>query len=688
MYRVLTWFPSLQNVTLSKSSVRFPDVETITTFLRSPSVIAYLWCLALSATLSVGAAYHLYQSNLTLIEAFPTQGPITSFLEFNTRQSLAVGVSLFLIVAGLGIAFLRHHFNCLELRSTADDELAENNRRFRAALDNMGDGLCMFDENNGLAVYNDRYAKWYNLPDELLAIGTPNTEIIAHRVAQGILNDIGADRSSDDSIDISSQFEVDKPSNRIDQLKDGRIISVNRQPLVGGGFVATHKDISEQYQSDAKIAHMAHHDTLTDLPNRVLFQKRLSEGLDRVKRGEMIAVHCLDLDHFKNVNDTLGHPSGDKLLTIVSERLKREVREVDTIARLGGDEFAIVQSLMEAPQDATSLANRIVDTLNEPFELDGNQVIIGVSIGIALAPNDGQSVEELMKNADLALYRVKSEGRGAYCFFEQTMDDKMQERRLLELDLRKALDCDEFELHYQPLVNLQTSHVCGFEALVRWQHPERGLVSPGEFIPMLEEIGLVATLGSWVLQRACTDASHWPEHIKIAVNLSALQFKDGFLAQNVEDVLKATGLPAHRLELEVTESMLIENTEATVEILHQLRSLGVRISMDDFGTGYSSLSYLQSFPFDKIKIDRSFIKDLSDQDDALAIVRAVTALSSNLGMTTTAEGVETKEQLEIIRSEGCTEVQGFYFSSARPADEISELIATLSPSIQRTEEAA
>ncbi len=688
MYRVLAWFPSLQKVAASQLSLRFSDIEALTTSLRAPSAIAYSWCLGMSATVSVGAAYKLYQSNLEVFNAFATQVPAAPFLDFNIQHSIAVGLSLFLILSGLGIAFLRHQFNGLGARTVAAEALTENNRRFRAALDNMGDGLCMFDENNGLVVYNDRYAKWYNLPDKLLEIGTPNTDIITHRIAQGILSDIGSDNSEKKSTDIESQFEVDRPSNRIDQLHDGRIISVNRQPLVGGGFVATHKDITEQYQSDAKIAHMAHHDTLTNLANRVLFQKRLSDGLERVQRGEMIAVHCLDLDHFKNVNDTLGHPAGDKLLTAVAKRLQREVREVDTIARFGGDEFAIVQTQIETPKDATSLADRIVEALSAPFELDGNQVVIGVSIGIALSPNDGLTVEQLMKNSDLALYRVKSEGRGAYCFFEQTMDDEMQKRRLLELDLRNALASDEFEVYYQPLVNLENSHVCGFEALVRWNHPERGLVSPGEFIPMLEEIGLVGTLGTWVLQQACTDAATWPEHIKIAVNLSALQFKDGFLAQQVAHILETTGLHPHRLELEVTESMLIENTSATVEILHQLRNLGVKISMDDFGTGYSSLSYLQSFPFDKIKIDRSFIKDISNQDDALAIVRAVTALSVNLGMTTTAEGVETEEQLEIVRSEGCTEVQGFLFSAARPADEISELISTLSPTLDSAKAAA
>jgi diguanylate cyclase (GGDEF)-like protein len=419
---------------------------------------------------------------------------------------------------------------------------------------------------------------------------------------------------------------------------------------------------------------MATHDALTDLPNRVRFRETIQQALTGADRAERFAVLCLDLDRFKSVNDTLGHPIGDAVLREVAERLQRCVEPTDTVTRLSGDEFAIVRRVLNQPTDATHLAMRLIETIGEPFDVGGQQVVIGTSVGIAIGPSDGEDPDRLLRNADMALYRAKANGRGTYHFFQPEMDAQMQARRVLELELRTALAAGEFEVYYQPLVNLDTNKVAGFEALVRWNHPKRGMLLPDEFISVAEEIGLIGPLGEWVLRAACIQAVTWPRPLTIAVNLSPVQFRSGNLALAVVAALGASGLAPSRLELEITESVLLQDTTATIEALHQLRGLGVRISMDDFGTGYSSLSYLRSFPFDKIKIDRSFVAELGKNSDCVAIVRAVTGLGSSLGMATTAEGVETKEQLDMLRAEGCSQVQGFLFSHPRPASEIPFLL--------------
>ena len=441
-----------------------------------------------------------------------------------------------------------------------------------------------------------------------------------------------------------------------------------------GGWVATHEDITEQRRSEVKIEYMAHHDALTDLANRVLLNQRLEHALGQcIHREQMVAVHHLDLDQFKAVNDTFGHPAGDKLLKIVAERLRGLVRETDTIARMGGDEFAIVQAPITDPSEATSLAQRFIASMSEPFDIDGHQAVIGASVGIAVGPGDGLRPDKLLRNADLALYRAKGDGRGTFRFFEPAMDLQMQTRRIMELDLRKALPAGEFELYYQPVVNLASNEISGFEALIRWNHPERGVVSPVTFIPMAEEIGFIVPIGEWVIRQACATAAQWPGDLHVAVNISAVQFRSPGLMQVIVGALATSGLHPTRLEIEITENVLLHNKEATLAVLHQLRALGIRIAMDDFGTGYSSLTYLQSFPFDKIKIDRSFVKDITESTGSLNIVRAVAALANGMGMTATAEGVETREQLDRITSEGCTEMQGFLFSKPLPAQEIERL---------------
>ena len=421
--------------------------------------------------------------------------------------------------------------------------------------------------------------------------------------------------------------------------------------------------------------HLALHDTLTGLPNRAFLAHRLTQALAEGRRnGTMLAMLCLDLDRFKQVNDTLGHPIGDALLRTVADRLRLCVRKCDTVVRLGGDEFAIIQAPLARAEDAAALAERIVKALSEPYELNGHQVVAGSSIGIALVPTDTDDPAHLLKMADLALYRAKKEGRGTFRMFEPGMDTKLQARRMLELDLRRAVMMQEFELHYQPIVDVLSGQVSALEALVRWRHPERGLVGPDEFIPLAEETGLIGPIGAWVLEQACADAAHWPSNTRVAVNISAAQFKGSGLVPAVEHALAAAALTPERLELEITETALISDAKVTLGVLRELRALGIQIAMDDFGTGYSSLGYLRSFPFDKIKIDRCFIQDIETSADCKAIVRAVTGLSSNLGIVTTAEGVETPAQLEQLLAEGCDQVQGYLFSRPVPAKDVAGIL--------------
>ena len=433
------------------------------------------------------------------------------------------------------------------------------------------------------------------------------------------------------------------------------------------------------FQANAsQIAFLAHHDPLTKLPNRTLFHDRVQQAMAQLDRGARFALLCLDLDRFKAVNDTLGHPVGDGLLRQVAERLRACVRDGDTVARLGGDEFAIILQNMSEPADVDRLAARIIEVISAGYEVDGHQVSVGTSIGVALAPTDGSTPDELFKNADTALYGAKANGRGTACFYEDAMNTVLQSRRTLEMSLQQAIAREEFQLHYQPLVESRSHRVYGFEALIRWPHPERGMIPPDVFIPVAESAGLIGVIGQWVLRRACLDAATWPDDVKVAVNLSALQFKNKELVADVRDALAASGLRASRLELEITESVLLHDGQATLSTLREMKALGVQIAMDDFGTGYSSLSYLRSFPFDKVKIDRSFIKDLPHDRNAAAIVRAIVGLSSTFGMAVTAEGVETDEQAMQLAIEACTQLQGYLFSKPVPAASVPGLIERLS----------
>jgi diguanylate cyclase (GGDEF)-like protein len=584
---------------------------------------------------------------------------------FSYKSDLLLLCSILTSIMLAGLVLLMIHRMISSLKQRSSDHLY-------AALEGMPQGLSMFDDEQRLIICNERYAAMYALDAGLTEPGTPVRAILEHRLNNGtaVINDedfVGAGLAFA-SLATAVSFEH--------QLQDGRIIALTKAPLSTGGAVTIHMDVTEKRNSEKQIAFLAHHDPLTGLANRVQLREQIEKTLQHVRRGGNASVLCLDLDNFKIINDTLGHSVGDALLCAVARRLRDLVRDTDLVSRTGGDEFSIVQSGAEPPMSASAaLAARVVEALSVPFELGDHHVVIGASVGIAIAPDDGDTADQLLKNADMALYRAKEDGRARFHFFESEMDVKAQARRTLELDLRNAVTAGEFEVFYQPIVNLAENRVTGFEALLRWNHPTRGRVAPNEFIPLAEETGLICTIGEWVIRQACAEARKWPSDLRVAVNVSPVQFRNKTLISAVVSALAASGLRPDLLELEITETVLMTNNDATLEALHQLRNLGVRISMDDFGTGYSSLSYLRSFPFDKIKIDQSFVRDLIERPDSIGIIRAVAGLGHSYGMTTTAEGVETQEQLDQMRAEGCSEVQGYFFSKPVPASEIAQLLS-------------
>jgi diguanylate cyclase (GGDEF)-like protein/PAS domain S-box-containing protein len=550
--------------------------------------------------------------------------------------------------------------------------LQDRNDLLDAALDHMAHGLCAYDAQLRLIVVNRRYLEIYGLKREDAPPGTPMIELMRRSIERGIHSPgVSAEQMF---ADLTERLIENREPVIVRHLADGRIIAVRHQPMSGGGWVGTYEDITERYRAEENIAHMARHDALTGLPNRLLFSERMSEGLARVAdRNEAMLVMCFDLDNFKAINDSLGHPFGDKLLRKMAERLREVIGERGTFARLGGDEFAIVHPTGNK-QEAERLARQLINATSRPFVIDGQEINSSICIGIAIAPENGTTGDQLMKCADLALYRAKAQGRNSLRFFDPEMDLQLQARRALEVDLRRALSAGEFHLEYQPQINLALNKIVGMEALLRWTHPERGQISPSEFIPVAEETGLIVPLGEWVLRQACAEAARWPTDIRLAVNLSPVQFRNRAMVSTITHALAAARLPAERLELEITEAMLMQKDEASVGMLHQLRSLGVRIAMDDFGTGYSSLSYLRSFPFDKIKIDQIFIADVDSNDDSATIVKTIAALGAAMGIETTAEGIETAKQLELVRHAGCTEGQGFLIGRPSTAAEARKLL--------------
>ncbi|WP_336070412.1 putative bifunctional diguanylate cyclase/phosphodiesterase [Nitratireductor rhodophyticola] len=542
----------------------------------------------------------------------------------------------------------------------ANDELITQNLLFNTALNNMSHGLCMFDAQGRLIVSNQKMESIYGLTQEQLRLGTSLHQLIADMVEAGA----SAEDEAEQVAQLQSRLiEQNRSDTLTQELRDGRTILISHQPMRGGGWVATYEDITERHKAQAQVAYMARHDTLTDLPNRLMMREQLEEILaSSNERGLSTAVMCVDLDNFKSINDTLGHPVGDALLRAVAGRIRNTVRETDAVARLGGDEFVVVQGNVEKPEQASSLAKRLIDALDDPYIIEGHQVLTGASVGIAVADPDHDAADDLLMQADVALYQAKGDGRGVFRFYEEGMNKRLQRRRALEAELRSANLDEQFHLVFQPIIGLGTNKVTTFEALLRWTHPVHGPVSPDEFIGIAEDTGAIVQLGEWVLRQVCMEMKSLPDDISIAANLSPMQFKRDDIVETVARVLVETDTPANRLELEITETLLLEDNRKLHADLRRLRQLGTRISLDDFGTGYSSLSYLQKFAFDKVKIDRLFIKEITKSADQAAIVQTIVNLAFTLGMTTVVEGVEMEEQLRIIRAMGCDEAQGNLFS--------------------------
>jgi len=575
---------------------------------------------------------------------------------------IAIAILLFLVVRKLS-----------QQHRASQQRLTLEKQRLDTAVNNMTQGLLLFDSAQRLVICNQRYIEMYGLSADVVKPGCSLREIIAHRKQTGSFTS-----------DVEKYVElvlrdITQRNSMVIETPDGRSIHIVNEPLADGGWVATHEDITERRRAEERITHLAHYDALTDLPNRALFREQLKRELPHVAPDRQLAVLYIDIDEFKSVNDSLGHLIGDELLKSVAVSLRRCVQDQDFVARLGGDEFAIVQTSVRRPAEVTDLVGRVFEAIRVPFECLGHHLTTDASIGVALAPQDGSDLDQILKNADLAMYAAKAAGRHTYRFFAPAMDAQARARRLLEMDLRQAISDGGFEVYYQPCLGLADDRITGCEALVRWRHPVRGLISPAEFVPIAEETGLINQLGEWVLTTACMEAAKWPEEVRLAVNVSPIQFRSGTLALKVIAALAASGLPASRLELEITEAVLIRDDDAALAILHQLRAIGVRIALDDFGTGYSSLSYLKRFPFDKIKIDRCFISDIGEPEGSAGIVQAVVNIAAERDMTTTAEGVETAQQREILHSLGCSEIQGYLFSAPKPPADIRDLLFSHHP---------
>ncbi len=650
-----------------------------------------MWCLfAFSSTND--AFVHIFSFSLTIAYMIGISGRNFASNFLVTTQIVSASIPLTLALMTMGgyyyamIAlvivpfFLTLKFISDRLRRVLLDAVIASREvsiiagRFDTALNNMPHGLCMFDAEGRMVVSNRRLAEMLKLAIDAASARPTVGELGAEALKSGCLSPSEANRMH---TEIERRMRGETEGELILDTADGRIIAITVNRMAGGGSVVLFEDITERRQAEAKINQLVRYDGVTSLPNRAYFREQMDEALAQLRRRGPFAIHFIDLDQFKQVNDTLGHPVGDKLLLEVAGRLRSIVRETDVVSRFGGDEFVILQFPLGQQKEAGALAERIVQQLGQPFDINGNKVVIGGSVGIALAPRDGADGDLLLKNADMALFRAKTDGRGAFRFFEQGMDQKAQARRTLQLDLRAALAKDEFQVYYQPLVNLHTGRISTCEALLRWPHPERGMVSPAEFIPVAEEMGLITELGDRVLMKACHECATWPEEVRVAVNVSAVQFQRGQLIQTVRNALQSSGLAPGRLEIEITESIFLNDSNLTRQWFAELQEMGVRISLDDFGTGYSSLSYFHSYPLNKVKIDRSFLNGVDTSKRTLNLLHGVARLSAELGMSVVIEGVETESQLAIVQSEpSIHEVQGWLFGKAMPSAGIREMLAS------------
>jgi diguanylate cyclase (GGDEF)-like protein len=556
---------------------------------------------------------------------------------------------------------------------------------FDAALNNMSHGLVMFDANGALLVWNNKMAEIIGSRTSGMRTGQSLSEFLA------TIDRPGSDGTAECLLTaaIRNCVTSGNTAQRFVKLSDGRAVAVSCQSTGDGNTIIVFEDVTEQARAHERIEQLAWTDELTGLMNRASFKEVLGRMLALPRSGAQLALHLIDLDHFKSVNDTLGHPVGDLLLVAASQRIRDCCGPSSHIARLGGDEFVVVQRLESASDaPALDLAARLIHAIDLPFKIGDNIINVGASIGVALAPLHGDSYDVLLKRADMALYEAKAKGRNAARLFEAGMDEHAQQRRMLELDIRAALAEQQFTLAFQPIVDLAAGRVATFECLLRWRHPTRGAVSPAEFVPVAEETGLIIELGRWVLREACATAATWPEELAVAVNFSATQFADRDFPDFLAEVLARTGLAPGRLELEITETALLDSSPATLDMLARFRAMGVRISLDDFGTGYSSLSQLRTFPFNKIKIDGSFIRDLGRSASSIAVVRAVTSIGGVLGITVVAEGVETEEQLQVLSAAGCDQIQGYLFGRPIAAAEVPAVLAVICPQLVRSSLAA
>ncbi|WP_412778069.1 putative bifunctional diguanylate cyclase/phosphodiesterase [Thalassospira lucentensis] len=565
---------------------------------------------------------------------------------------------------------IREYNEMVALQGQSQEEAQRKQALLEATLHNIGQGICLFDQDLNLMVWNERYIELLNLPRDLVKEGTPLSDILRYNGERGEYGDVSIQALISDRVAIARRRE---PYRMERTRPNGRVIQVDHNPMPGGGYVATYTDITERKQTEARMRHLAVHDVLTSLPNRTLFLDRLRQALLSARRFQRgVTVLFVDLDRFKDINDHFGHDVGDLMIQEMGQRLSRIIRDSDTAARLGGDEFAIIQTDVQNIEDTIVLAQRIIDELCQPFDCRGIRLHSTASVGITLFPEDGENPEQLVKNADMAMYAAKAEGRNNYRFFLPSMHERVKERKTIEEDLRNALEHDQLELYYQPKIDCRTERVVGAEALVRWHHPDRGLIMPGEFISVAEECGLINRLGAWVLEKACKQTQIWRDTtlpgLRIAVNLSPAQFQDAELVSSVTRIVKDTAMPEGTLELEITESILMNNPEKAVSTLKELKALGVMIAIDDFGTGYSSLNYLKRFPVSSIKIDQSFVNDIHVDMDDKAIVDAVIGLGHSLNLEVVAEGVEEVEQLDYLREKGCDFIQGYLYSKPLPAD--------------------
>ncbi len=562
----------------------------------------------------------------------------------------------------------------LGILTRQNQKLEQLNACFEAALEHMGRGLSMFDADQRLVMCNKAYVDIYVLPASLARPGTPLIDIMRYHTLRLSGEEISKDIATEWVRDHLSRLQQAGHREEVQCFPDGRVIRVTYEPLADGGWVDIQEDITAQRRSDEKIEWLAHHDTLTEISNRFHFRKRLEHQFETYDPRQGFALLWLDLDRFKEINDRLGHIVGDGLLKSVAARLRGSMRAGDVVGRLGGDEFAILQVGVDRDDLADNLARRILQTIRRPHEVHGHRLHIDASIGIALAPQHGQDPEQLFACADMALYQAKSQGRGIHTIYAPGAVSEAATPNPLRAELLEALDRDELVLHYQPIVDLKEGRVSSFEALMRWKHPSRGMIPPSEFIPIAEETRLIVRMGTWALRQACIDANDWPDDTKVAVNLSAIQLESGDIYEIVTEVLAETGLPAERLQLEITETVLMRDHARTQEVLRKLDELGVLISLDDFGTCFASLNYLRSFPFKKLKIDRSFVRDIPEQHDCVAIVKSVADLARELNMRSVAEGVETAASLAAVRAAGYSEAQGFYFSPPVRASGIKRAI--------------